>query len=125
MKIVKTLFFQSMAFVCVFAGFNVYAGDQSICNSGAKVELHNNGALKDCQLKNDIDANKIRCKNGSSVRFYPNGNLETCVLAAQATLGQNTCQEDGDYLAIECLRIHERALHDSYWEVTSYQRSRR
>jgi hypothetical protein len=55
MKIVKTLFFQSLALTLVLASFNVYAADQSICNSGANVVLHNNGSLKACQLKNDYD----------------------------------------------------------------------
>ena len=70
MKIMKTLFFQSLVLTSVLASFNVYAVDQSICNPGAKVELYNNGSLKVCQLKNDYDANNIRCKNGGPVSFF-------------------------------------------------------
>ena len=86
MKIIKTLFSQSLAFTLVLACFNVYAADQSICNSGSKVVLHNNGSLKACQLKNDYDANSIRCKNDGPVSFYYNGNLESCVLSREATI---------------------------------------
>src|SRR5271157_3153267 len=95
MKIIKTLFFLSLALTSAFVSFNVYAADQSICNSGANVVLHNNGSLKACQLKDDYDANNIRCKNGGSVSFYSNGKLESCVLSAEATIDKNKCKADG------------------------------
>ena len=90
MKIIKKLFFQSLALTLalVLADFNVYAADQSICNSGTDVVLHNNGSLKSCQLKDDYDANNIRCKNGGSVSFYKpdglisfyiDGKLKSCM----------------------------------------------
>ena len=94
MKIIKTLFSLSLALTLVLTSFNVCAADQSICNSGSKVVLHNNGSLKACQLKNDYDANNIRCKNNGSVSFYNNGNLESCVLSAPVTIAQNKCKED-------------------------------
>jgi len=62
MKIIKTLFFLSLALTLILAIFYVYAADQSICNYGANVVLHNNGPLKACQLKDDYDANNIRYK---------------------------------------------------------------
>jgi hypothetical protein len=95
MKIMKTLFFQGLALASVFAGFDVYAVDKSICHPGANVVLHNNGSLKACQLKNDYDANKIRCKKDYDVGFYNNGNLESCVLSAPATIAKNQCKQDG------------------------------
>ncbi len=95
MKIIKTLFFHGLALTLVLASFNVYAADQSICNPGANVELHNNGSLKACQLKDDYDANDIRCKNRGAVSFYDNGNLQSCVLSADTTIGKNKCKENG------------------------------
>jgi hypothetical protein len=94
MKIMKTLFFQSLVLTSVLASFNVYAVDQSICNFGANVVLYNNGSLKACQLKNDYDANNIRCKNDGPVSFYDNGNLESCVLSTPATIAENKCKQD-------------------------------
>lgn len=94
MKIIKTLFFQILVITLVLVSFNVYAADQSICNSGANVILHNNGSLKACQLKDDYDANNIRCKNGGSVSFYSNGKLESCVLSAEVTIAKNKCKSD-------------------------------
>ena len=95
MKIIKTLFFQCLALAAVFAGFNVYAADQSICHSGTNVALHNDGSLKACRLKNDFDANSIRCKNDDAISFYSNGNLESCVLSMPATIDMNKCEQDG------------------------------
>ena len=95
MKIIKILFFQCLALISILAGFNVYAADQSICNPGANVVLHNNGLLKSCQLKDDYDANNIRCKNGGSVSFYSNGKLESCILSAEATIAESKCRADG------------------------------
>ena len=94
MKIIKTLFSLSLALTLVLTSFNVCVADQSICNSGANVLLHNDGSLKACQLKNNYDANNIRCKNNGSVSFYNNGNLESCVLSAPVTIAQNKCKED-------------------------------
>jgi hypothetical protein len=95
MKIIKTLFLQILVLLSALTGFTVYAADQSICNSGTKVVLHNNGSLKACQLKNDYDANNIRCKNDATASFYDNGNLESCVLGKEATLADNKCKQDG------------------------------
>jgi hypothetical protein len=95
MKIMKTLFFQSLVLTIILTSFNVYAIDQSICNPGTKVELYNNGSLKGCQLKNDYDANSIRCRNDGPVSFYENGNLESCVLSTPATIAENKCKQDG------------------------------
>jgi hypothetical protein len=95
MKIIKTLFFQSLAVTLVLASFNVCSADQSICNPGSNVVFHNNGSLKACQLKNDYYANNIRCKNDGPASFYNNGNLESCVLSTEATIGENKCKQDG------------------------------
>ena len=97
MKIIKTLFFLSLALATVLTitSFNLYAVDQSICNPGSNVVLHNNGSLKACQLKNDYDANNIRCKNDYPVSFYDNGNLESCTLFTPATIAENKCEANG------------------------------
>lgn len=95
MKIIKYLFFMSLALTLVVVIFNVHAADQSICNSGANVYFHNNGSLKSCQLQDDYDANNIRCKNGGSVNFYSNGKLESCVLFAEANIAKSKCKADG------------------------------
>ena len=98
MKIIKTLFVHSLILVSVLAsilvGLNIYAADQSICNSGANVVLHDNGLLKSCQLKDDYDANNIRCKNGGVISFYSNGKLESCVLSESVTIENNKCKAD-------------------------------
>ena len=99
MKIIKTLIFHGLilgsVLASVFIGLNIYAADQSICNSGANVVLYNNGLLKSCQLQNDYDANKIRCKNGGTASFYQNGKLESCVLYADVTIANSKCKADG------------------------------
>ncbi len=99
MKIIKTLFVQSLILASVLAstlvGVNIFAADQSICDSGANVVLHDNGSLKSCQLKDDYDANNIRCKSGGSVSFYQNGKLESCVLYADVTIAKSKCKADG------------------------------
>jgi len=97
MKIIKTLFFLSLALVTVLTitSFNVYAVDQSICNPGSNVVLHNNGSLKACRLKNDYDANNIRCKRDYPVSFYDTGELESCVLSTATAVAGNKCKEDG------------------------------
>ena len=95
MKIIKILSFYILISTSVFVSFNVYAVDQSICNPGSNVLLHNNGSLKACQLKDDYDANGIRCKNDYPVGFYDNGNLESCVLFAPVTIAENKCKENG------------------------------
>ena len=48
MKIVDNLFSLSLALalILILAVFNVYAADQSVCNSGANVVLHDNGLVK-------------------------------------------------------------------------------
>ena len=99
MKIIKTLFVQSLILASVLAsilvGLNIFAAYQSICNPGANVILNDNGSLKSCQLKDDYDANNIRCKNGGSVSFYSNGKLESCVLFAEVTIAKSKCKADG------------------------------
>ncbi|MGA2780860.1 MAG: hypothetical protein ABSF13_02945 [Smithella sp.] len=94
MKIIKNLFFQSLLLASVLVSFNVYAANQSICNPGANVVLHNNGSLKACQLKDNYDANNITCKNGGTVSFYKNGKLESCVLYAEVTISKSKCKPD-------------------------------
>lgn len=99
MKIIKSLFFQSLilgsVFASVFVGLNIFAADQSICKPGANVVFYNNGALKSCRLNDDYDANKIRCKNGGTASFYQNGKLESCVLYADLTIDNSKCKADG------------------------------
>jgi hypothetical protein len=94
MKIIKTLFFLSLA-LTLLTSFNVYAVDQSICQSGANVVLYSNGSLKACQLKDDYVANDIRCKSDGPVSFYSNGNLESCVLSMDTTVAENKCKQEG------------------------------
>ena len=95
MKIIKILLFQCLTLALLLASFNVYAADQSICNSGANVVLYNNGSLKACQLKDDYVANNIRCKNDGPVSFYSNGNLESCVLSTETIVAENKCKQEG------------------------------
>jgi hypothetical protein len=95
MKNIKTLFFHFLTLTAVLVSFNVYAADQSICHSGAKVELNDDGSVKACRLKNDYDVNGIRCKNDGLITFYNNGNLESCVLSKPASIDMNKCMQDG------------------------------
>jgi hypothetical protein len=95
MKIIKILFFQSLALTFLLAGSNVLAADQSICHPGAKVLLYNDGSLQACQLKNDYDVNSIQCKSNALVNFYNNGSLESCVLAKSTSIGMIKCQHNG------------------------------
>lgn len=71
MKITDDLFSLSLAIILIFilVIFNVYAADQSICNSGSNVVLHDNGSLKSCQLKDDYDANNVTCNNAGPISF--------------------------------------------------------
>jgi len=94
MKIIKILFFQSLVLTFLLASFNVFAADQSICNTGANVVLHNNGSLKACPLKDNYDVNNITCKNGGTASFYSNGKLESCVLYAGVTISKSECKAD-------------------------------
>lgn len=94
MKIIKILFFQNLVLTFLLAGFNVFAADQTICNTGTNVVLHNNGSLKSCQLKDNYDVNNITCKNGGTVSFYSNGKLESCVLYAEVTISKSKCKAD-------------------------------
>jgi len=95
MKIPNSMFSLSLALAAVFAGFTVYAADQSICQSGANVLLYDNGSLKTCQLEKEYESNGIQCKSGNSVSFYNNGNLESCVLSKPATVDMSKCKENG------------------------------
>jgi antitoxin component YwqK of YwqJK toxin-antitoxin module len=94
MKIIKILFSQCLA-LAVLASFNVYAADQSICHSGANVELYNDGSLKACRLKKDYDVNSIQCKNDNLASFYANGSLESCVLSKPTSIGMIKCKQNG------------------------------
>jgi hypothetical protein len=78
----------------VVLGFNAYAVDTSVCKSGVNVVLHDNGALRSCELKDDYEANNVRCNKGS-VSFYNNGNLESCMLSRATTIGENRCDPVG------------------------------
>jgi len=95
MKLIKILFCHSLVLTFLMTGFTVFAADQSICHSGAKVLLHNNGSLQACQLKNDYDVNSIQCKSNASISFYSNGSLESCVLSKSASIGMIKCQQNG------------------------------
>jgi hypothetical protein len=95
MKIINTFFFQLLALTVVLGSFNAYAADQSICHSGAKVELNDDGSVRACRLKSDYDVNSIQCKNNSPISFYNNGNLESCVLSKPASIDMNKCMQDG------------------------------
>lgn len=95
MNIVKLLFIQSLALTVVLSGFNVFTADQSICHSGAKVLLYNDGTLQTCQLKNDYDINSIKCKANAQINFYSNGSLESCVLAQSTSVGMSKCRGNG------------------------------
>jgi hypothetical protein len=95
MKISKGMIYLSLALASVSAGFDAYAVDQSLCQSGSNVLLYDNGALKACQLEKDYAANEIQCKGNNQISFYSNGNLESCVLSRSATLGMNKCKENG------------------------------
>jgi len=94
MKIIKILFFQSLALIFLLAGFNVFAADQSICHPGAKILLYANGSLQACKLKNDYDVNSIQCKGDAPVSFYNNDSLESCVLAKSTSIGMIKCQQN-------------------------------
>jgi hypothetical protein len=95
MKIIKILFFQSLVLTFLLAGFTVFAADQSICHSGGKILLYNNGSLQTCQLKNDYNVNSIQCKGNASINFYNNDALESCVLAESTSIGMIKCQRNG------------------------------
>jgi len=95
MSIVKHLFFQSLVLTFLLSGFNVFAADESICHSGAKILLYNNGSLQTCQLKDDYDTNSIQCKGNAQINFYNNGNLESCVLARSTSIGMIKCRGNG------------------------------
>jgi hypothetical protein len=95
MKIRKILFFQILLLTSLSAGFNVFAADQSICHSSAKVSLHNDGSLQACQLKNDYDVNSIQCKGNGPVSFYNNGNIESCMLSGPTSIGMIKCKQNG------------------------------
>ena len=94
MKIIKTLFFQILLLASVLVSFNVYAANQSICNPGTNVVLHDDGSLKSCQLKDNYDLNNITCKNDSTISFYSNGELESCVLYTDVTISNSNCKAD-------------------------------
>jgi hypothetical protein len=89
------LFFSCLVMVCALASFNVLAADQSICHSGTKVSLHNDGSLQACQLNKDYDINSIQCKANGPISFYTNGSLESCLLAKSTSIGMIKCQQNG------------------------------
>jgi hypothetical protein len=87
----KNTLFLSLASVVI--GFNVYAVDPSICNSGVNVVVHDNGSLKSCELKDNYEANNIRCRDKGPISFYDNGSLESCMLSTPTTIGENKCDQ--------------------------------
>ena len=90
MRLRYSLFFLSL--VLLF-GSHAHAVDSSICNPGVKVEVHDNGSLRSCDLKEDYEANGIRCRNENRITFYDNGNLESCILSEPATIGAYDCEQ--------------------------------
>jgi hypothetical protein len=95
MNILKILFFEGLVLIFLAAGFSVFAADQSICHSGAKILLYNNGSLQTCQLKSDYDVNGIQCKSNTAINFYNNDRLESCTLAKSTSIGMVKCQQNG------------------------------
>lgn len=95
MNIIKFLFFQGLVITFLLAGFNVFAADQSICHSGTKILLYDNGSLQACQLKSNYDVNSIQCKGDAPINFYTNDSLESCVLAKSTSIGMIKCQQNG------------------------------
>lgn len=95
MRIIKILFFQSVVLTFLLVGFNAFAADLSICDSGAKIILYADGSLQNCLLKNDFEVNRIKCKSDAPVHFYNNGSLESCLLAKSISIGMMQCQQDG------------------------------
>jgi hypothetical protein len=93
MNMCKMIF--GVLILIVFGVVEANALDQSICSSGASVELYPNGSLKTCVLKDPFRSNDIECKSKSPVSFYDNGQLDTCVLAVSATIGNQKCKESG------------------------------
>lgn len=85
-----SLFFLGLALV---VGSNAHAVDSSICVPGVKVEIHDNGSLRSCDLKEDYEVNGIQCRNENRISFYNNGNLESCILSAPATIGAYECEQ--------------------------------
>lgn len=77
----------------VFGVIEANAVDQSICASGANVELYANGLLKSCALKEPFRSNEFTCKSQSLISFYDNGQIETCVLAEPTTISGQKCVE--------------------------------
>jgi hypothetical protein len=98
MKIIKNLYFPCFILTAVFAGFNGYAADQSICHADANVIFYNDGSLQSCRLKSDYDVNSIQCKKDGPVSFYGNGNLESCVLSTSASIGMINCKQNGQII---------------------------
>ncbi|PKN18972.1 MAG: hypothetical protein CVU71_09300 [Deltaproteobacteria bacterium HGW-Deltaproteobacteria-6] len=94
MKSIRNLFFHGLALTFLLTGFNVFAADQSICHSGAKIILYNNGSLQSCQLKDDYDVNRIPCKGNRPISFYNNDSLESCVLAKSTSVGMTECRQN-------------------------------
>jgi len=92
MKIIKTCFFLSLA-LTLLTSFNVYAVDQSICQSGANVYFIRR-ITKILPTQNDYVANNIRCKGDGPVSFYSNDNLESCVLSTDTTVAENKCKQE-------------------------------
>jgi hypothetical protein len=92
MNLRNVLLFLSLVSAAV--GFNAYAVDPSICDSGTRIVFNDNGSLRSCGLNDDYEANGIRCSKGR-VNFYDNGNLESCMLSRPATIDKNKCDQFG------------------------------
>ncbi len=92
---IKFLLFSILVLTSFMVSFHVFAADQSICHSGTKVSLHNDGSLQSCQLKSDYDVNSIQCKSNGPITFYSNGSLESCLLAKSTSIGMIKCQQNG------------------------------
>ena len=69
--------------------------DQSLCDSGAKVELYPNGSLKRCVLKDVFRSREVDCKGQSPISFYDNGQIKSCALAERAMIGGQKCKQFG------------------------------
>jgi len=79
--------------IALVAGSNAHAVDSSIYSPGVKVEVHDNGSLRSCDLKEDYEVNGIQCRNENRISFYNNGKLESCILSAPATIGAYECEQ--------------------------------
>ena len=71
-----------------------YAIDQSLCESGKTVVLHQNGEVASCYLSNVYSTNGVVCNNGRAT-FYDNGSIESCLPSITATVDGVNCDQTG------------------------------